>query len=251
MYLHSRQSRTTRISMGAWRTLKIRDSCDERGHRGNVVIKEAAKERSPTCVLFTDVQFTISMCCETWGPLCLSMGALCLLVQIWLWFSSPLHFSAVFCSPTSYCVVTLWTVGVLRPISAKYFIKCAISYKAGDGKGKKNEDTSFIFQVELIKNSSSLQKENVWTSTTSWGFQVKSLQFICTTPCAVGMKCWALENLLQQSWKQWNMLKRPWTGSYCNFNQFFELQRVSMSCEETHSPPSWRWKWGIELLWVK
>lgn len=145
------------------------------------------------------------------------------------------------------------TVGVLRPISAKYFIKCAISYKAGDGKGKKNEDTSFIFQVELIKNSSSLQKENVWKikATTSWGFQVKSLQFICTTPCAVGMKCWALENLLQQSWKQWNMLKRPWTGSYCNFNQFFELQRVSMSCEETHSPPSWRWKWGTELLWVK
>lgn len=182
------------------------------------------------------------MCCETRGPLCLSMGALCLLVQIWMWFSSPLHFSTVFCGPTSYCVVTLChklCSLVLRPISAKYFIKCGISYKAGDGKGKKNEDTSFIFQVELIKNSSSLQKENVWKikATTSWGFQVKSLRFICTTPCGVGMKCWALENLLQQSWKQWNMLKRPWTGSYCNFNQFFELWRVSMSCEETHFPP--------------
>lgn len=116
------------------------------------------------------------------------------------------------------------TVGVLRPISAKILSNAPSPTKQGMVKKKRTRRQVLFFKLNLLKIQAVCKKRMFGKLKPQLPEAFKWRVFGSSAPlCGVGMKCWALENLLQQSWKQWNMWKRPWTGSYCNFNQFFEL----------------------------
>lgn len=144
-YLHSRRSRTTRVSMWARRTLKtethmIKDDTEQRwssGSKNRPPLQQRSGGRWELYVRSPQmyshiVPFALFVLRDRSavprGP-CLCIGALrdilclpaclpaCSSHDIWMWFSSSLHFSTGFWGPTK------WRPLIHHTICAKCFIK--------------------------------------------------------------------------------------------------------------------------------
>lgn len=156
-----------------------------------------------------------------------------------MWFSSSLHFSTGFWGPTK------WRPLIHHTICAKCFIKMDYLLQVRQNRSREwGDKTNFFlgardYKFKWVAKRDCLEK---W----SHNFPRHPSEQL---NCALGSKCWARKISPSKNWKHWNMFR--WPEEEATVSSAPSLTCSDFPWAVRPFPLSWRWEWGIGLLWVK